>query len=209
MDILAEIKLFVRDLNLNLLTKTTKIEIDSSKRYCDKLRWFMPNRKLINSIIESGGVLTGSRSLRCYKVNGDYLLDRRTKDWDFVVNQDMAFKICAQYDINIIPGIDKVISVKKQRAWRHPAYSESYRLGPVDVQMIIKDELPDYEIINGVRFSSLSYVLNEKVKMIDELYSLISTLNYGSISDERKELQKHLDDMTRVIIKFNSTSLLN
>ena len=202
MSSLVEIKSFVRDLNLNLITNSTKIEIDPSKRYCDKIRWFMPNRKLISSIIKAGGVLTGSRSLRCYKVNGEHILDRRTKDWDFVVTQDIAFKICAQYNIDTIPGIDKVISVKNQRAWRHPAYSDSYRVGPVDVQMIIKEELPEFQEVNGIRFSSLSYVLNEKVKMIDELYSL--SQNSSSISEERKEIGKHLEDMTRLIIKFNS-----
>ena len=198
----AEMKSFVRDLNLNLITNSNKIEIDPSKRYCDKIRWFMPNRKLISSIIKAGGVLTGSRSLRCYKVNGEHILDRKTKDWDFVVTQDIAFKICAQYNIDTIPGIDKVISVKNQRAWRHPAYSDSYRVGPVDVQMIIKEELPEFQEVNGIRFSSLSYVLNEKVKMIDELYSL--SQNSSSISEERKEIGKHLEDMTRLIIKFNS-----
>ena len=198
----AEMKSFVRDLNLNLITNSNKIEIDPSKRYCDKIRWFMPNRKLISSIIKAGGVLTGSRSLRCYKVNGEHILDRRTKDWDFVVTQDIAFKICAQYNIDTIPGIDKVISVKNQRAWRHPAYSDSYRVGPVDVQMIIKEELPEFQEVNGIRFSSLPYVLNEKVKMIDELYSL--SQNSSSISEERKEIGKHLEDMTRLIIKFNS-----
>jgi len=169
MSTLIEMKSFVRDLNLNLLTNSTKIEIDPSKKYCDRFRWFMPNRKLIASIIKSGGVLTGSRALRCYKVNGEYILDRKTKDWDFVVTQDVAFKI-----------------------------------GPVDVQMIIKDELPDYQMVKGIRFSSISYVLNEKVKMIDELHTLISNSNYSSISDEKVIVGKHLDDMTRVIIKFNS-----
>lgn len=198
----AEMKSFVRDLNLNLITNSNKIEIDPSKRYCDKIRWFMPNRKLITSIVEAGGVLTGSRALRCYKVNGEYILDRRTKDWDFVVTQDIAFRICAHYNIDIIPVVDKVISIKNQRAWRHPAYSESYRIGPVDVQMIVKEELPEFKEVNGIRFSSLSYVLNEKVKMIDELYSL--SQNSSSISEEKKEIGKHLEDMTRLIIKFNS-----
>lgn len=204
MNSITEIKSFVRDLNLNLITSAPNIRIVSSKRHCDKIRWFMPNRKLISSIINAGGVLTGSRVLRCYNVSGDFLLDRRTKDWDFVVTQDIAFKICSQYNIDIIPGIDKVISVKNQRAWRHPDYSDSYRVGPVDVQMIVKDELPEYQDINGIRFSSLTYVLNEKIKIIEDLYSLINKSNLSSISVERKELSKHLDDMTRVIIRFNS-----
>jgi hypothetical protein len=197
----TEMKSFVRDLSLNLLTNNHKIEIDSSKRYNDKIRWFMPSRKLINHIIESGGVLTGSRALRCYKINGKSILDRRTKDWDFIVTQDMAFKICDNFDIGIIPGVDKVISVSNQRYWRHPDYMEAYRVGPVDVQLIIKDELPEYESVDGVNVSSLQYIVNEKMKLIDELGEKV--INSSSISEERKELGKHLDDMTQVIIKFN------
>ena len=196
-----EMKSFVRDLSLNLLTNNHKIEIDVSKRYNDKIRWFMPSRKLINHIIESGGVLTGSRALRCFKINGKSILDRRTKDWDFIVTQEMAFKICDKFDIGIIPGVDKVISVSNQRYWRHPDYMDAYRVGPVDVQLIIKDELPEYESVDGVNISSLQYIINEKMKLIDELGDKV--INSSSISEERKELGKHLDDMTQTIIKFN------
>lgn len=203
--LLTDMKSFVRDLNLNLITSNQKIEIDITKRYNDKIRWFMPNRNLIAYIIECGGVLTGSRALRCYMVNGNQILDRRTKDWDFVITQDMAFKICERFDIDMIPNIDKVISIKRQRRYVHPAYSESFRIGPVDVQMIIKEELPEYTEINGIRISSLPYVLNEKVKIIDELYQ--SSQSTNSISEDRKELGKHLDDMTRLIIRFNSSKL--
>ena len=194
-----DIKSFVRDLNLNIITDNQKIEIDISKRYNDRIRWLMPNRSLISYIIECGGVLTGSRALRCFKVNDKYLLDRRTKDWDFIITQDMAFKICERFDINIIPNVDKVISVKKQRRYVHPAYSDSYRVGPVDVQMIIKEDLPEYTEISGIRISSLSYILNEKVQLIDELYKNSST--------DREEITKHLEDMTRLIIRFNTSKL--
>ena len=205
MSTLVEMRSFVRDLNLNLITSNQNIGIDISKRYNDKIRWFMPNRDLISYIIKFGGVLTGSRALRCYKINGDYILDRKTKDWDFIITQDMAFKICERFDIDVIPNIDKVISIKKQRRYVHPAYSDSFRIGPVDVQMIIKEELPEYTEINGIRISSLPYILNEKVKVIDELYDIIK--NRPSISDEGREISKHLDDMTRLIIRFNSSKL--
>ena len=59
MSTLVEMKSFVRDLNLNLITSNQNIEIDITKRYNDKIRWFMPNRNLISYIIECGGVLTG------------------------------------------------------------------------------------------------------------------------------------------------------
>jgi hypothetical protein len=196
-----EMKSFVRDLNLNLLTNKHEIGIDLSRRYNNKIRWFMPSRKLINYIIKSGGILTGSRALRCYKINDKFILDRPTKDWDFVITQEMAFKICDNFNIGIIPDVDKVISIDNQRYWRHPDYMESYRVGPVDVQLIIKDELPEYKTIDRINISSFQYIINEKMKLIDGLAEKV--INSSSISDERKELGKHLDDMTQIIIKFN------
>ncbi len=202
MTVIDEIKKFVRDFNLNLLTNENKISIDISKRFNKRFVWRLPSRKLINSIIEFGGVLIGSKAIRCYQLNNKQLLDRRTNDWDFVVTQSIAFKICEKFNIDIIPGVDKVISIKNQRYWRHPDYSDAYRVGPVDIQIIIKDELPDYVESKGIRISSLSQALNEKVKLIDELND--KCINTNSVSDERKELSKHIEDMTRIIIRFNS-----
>jgi hypothetical protein len=110
----------------------------------------------------------------------------------------MAFNICNKFDISIIPAIDKVISIKGQRYWRHPAYSDSYRVGPVDIQLIIKDELPGYKEIKGVRIANFGYTIAQKSLLIDDL---IEKKN-GS----RKvgyELDKHIEDMTQLIIKFN------
>ena len=194
----TEIKTFVRDINLTLLSTSKKVDIDISKRYCDKIRLFMPNRKLIKYVTEIGGVLTGSRALRCFKIDGKQMFDRRSKDWDFVVTTEMAFNICNKFDISVIPGVDKVISIKGQRHWRHPAYSDSYRVGPVDVQLIIKDELPGYKEIKGVRIANFGYTIAQKSIMIDEMIE-----EKGGSWRVGDELNKHIEDMTQLIIKFN------
>ena len=194
----TEIKTFVRDINLTLLSSSKKVDIDISKRYCDKIRLFMPNRKLIKYVTEIGGVLTGSRALRCFKIDGKQMFDRRSKDWDFVVTTEMAFNICYKFDISVIPGVDKVISIKGQRHWRHPAYSDAYRVGPVDVQLIIKDELPGYKEIKGVRIANFGYTIAQKSIMIDEMIE-----EKGGSWRVGDELNKHIEDMTQLIIKFN------
>jgi hypothetical protein len=194
----TEIKAFVRDINLTLLSSSKKVDIDISKRYCDKIRLFMPNRKLIKYVTEIGGVLTGSRALRCFKIDGKQMFDRRSKDWDFVVTTEMAFNICNKFDISVIPGVDKVISIKGQRHWRHPAYSDAYRVGPVDVQLIIKDELPGYKEIKGVRIANFGYTIAQKSIMIDEMIE-----EKGGTWRVGDELNKHIEDMTQLIIKFN------
>ena len=198
MSSITEIKTFVRDINLTLLSSSKKVDIDISKRYCDKIRLFMPNRKLIKYVTDIGGVLTGSRALRCFKIDGKQMFDRRSKDWDFVVTTEMAFNICNKFDISVIPGVDKVISIKGQRHWRHPAYSDAYRVGPVDVQLIIKDELPGYKEIKGVRIANFGYTIAQKSIMIDEMIE-----EKGGSWRVGDELNKHIEDMTQLIIKFN------
>jgi hypothetical protein len=197
-NIISEIKTFVRDINLTLLSSSKKIDIDISKRYHKKIRLFMPNRKLINYVTQTGGVLTGSRALRCFKIDGKQMFDRHTHDWDFVVTSEMAFNICNKFDISIIPGVDKVISIKGQRHWRHPAYSDSYRVGPVDVQLIVKDELPGYKEVKGVRIANFGYTIAQKSIMIDEMIE-----EKGGTWRVGDELNKHIEDMTQLIIKFN------
>jgi hypothetical protein len=144
-------------------------------------------------------VLTGSRAIRCYLVDGKPLLERGCKDWDFVVTLDMAFKICDKMKISEIPKVGEVISIRNQRMWRHPDYSDSYRVGPVDVQLIVVDELPDYIENKGVRISNFGYTIYQKVKLTNDLFN---NLNVGK--ETGKEYSKHIDDLKEIIIKFNS-----
>lgn len=196
---LHEIKGYLRDLNLELISDSLKLEIDISKRYYNKFRLFYPSRKLIKYVTRIGGVLTGSRAIRCYTIEGKPILERRVNDWDFIVTIDMAFKICADMEIEQIPQIGNVISVKNQRMWRHPDYSDSYRVGPVDVQLIIQEELPDYTEIDGVRITNFGYSLSQKIGLTTDLHSKLG--GGRSIDDQ---YYKHISDLKEMIIKFNS-----
>ncbi len=116
------------------------------------------------------------------------------------------FDVASLEEIKLVNSITKdaklyFMHTVKNRKSIEEAY---FNYGVRDFSFDTKDELPDYQMAKGIRFSSISYVLNEKVKMIDELHTLISNSNYSSISDEKVIVGKHLDDMTRVIIKFNS-----
>jgi hypothetical protein len=144
--------------------------------------------------------LVGSRAIRCFTIDGKPILERRVNDWDFVVTLDMAFKICADMGIDEIPQVDNVISVKNQRMWRHPDYSDSYRVGPVDVQLIVKEELPDYTEIDGVRIANFGYSVSQKIGLTTDLQSKLT----GRKSEYDEHYQKHISDMKEMIIKFNS-----
>lgn len=200
MSYLNEIKAYMRDINLDILMNCPDVKIDISKRYYNKFRLFYPSRRLIKYVTEIGGVLTGSRAIRCYTIEGKPILERKVNDWDFIVTLDMAFKICADMEIEEIPQIDGVISIKNQRRWAHPSYEDSYRVGPVDVQLIVKEELPDYTEIDGVRISNFGYSVSQKIGMTSELHSKLN-----SKSDRvQEQYSKHISDMKEMIIKFNS-----
>ena len=95
---LEDIKAYLRDINLDILMNCPNVKIDISKRYYNKFRLFYPSRKLINYVTKIGGVLTGSRAIRCYTIEGKPILERRVNDWDFVVTLDMAFKLATTFN---------------------------------------------------------------------------------------------------------------
>lgn len=197
------IKSFIRDLNLNFVTNKDSVKIDISKRFNNRfIEYFLPNRKLIKYISKIGGVLTGSRALKCYKINDKPIFVRHTNDWDFIVTLEMAYKICDKFNINEIPISGDVISITNHLLRIHPAYSSSYRIGPVDIHLIIKDELPEYLTINKMKLSNFIYIVNEK-------YKIIESFNTGSmitrINSEEKE--KHIEDLKQFIIKYNTSQI--
>jgi len=199
MDNLNYIKSYMRDMNLEILTNYPEIKIDISKRYFNKFRLFYPNRKLINYVTKIGGVLTGSRAIRCFTIDDKPILERKVKDWDFIVTLDMAFKICDDMKLDRIPKVDEILSIKNQRMWRHPDYEESYRVGPVDVQLIVREELPDYTEINGVRISNFGYSVSQKISLVTDLQR-----NLSNSREVDENYEKHLSDLREMIIKFNS-----
>ena len=205
---ITEITSHIRDINLDILLNKNIFEIDTSKRYKSKIRLFYPNRKLIKYITEIGGVLTGSRALRCYTLDKTAILNRDSDDWDFIVTLDMAYKILNFKNVNQIPEINGTISFKNQRYWRHPAYSDSYRVGPVDVQIIIKDELPLYSEKNKIRIADISYSINQKIKLINKLEEELEVKRMYSFTHQTAELSyqidKHTEDIKNIIIKINS-----
>ena len=206
MSYLNEIKSYIRDINLDILMNCPDVKIDISKRYNNKFRLFYPSRNLIKYTTNIGGVLVGSRAIRCFTIDGKPILERKVDDWDFIVTLDMAFKICDDMKIEEIPQIDGVISIKKQRRYVHPSYSYSYRVGPVDVQLIVKEELPDFSEIDGVRIANFGYSISQKIGMATDLHSKLGgrTPNPRVKESIDEQYHKHISDLKEVIIKFNS-----
>jgi hypothetical protein len=184
------LKSYVRDINLNMITGGYNVQYDTSKSR-SKFQFLKLNYKLIKYVTNLGGVLTGSRALKCCTINDNPMLDRRPDDFDFLITKKMAFQICDHFKFNY-NLTDDVISIKKQIWTSYPDYSDDIiRRGAVDVHLIIVDELPEFIEQNGIRITPFTYVINEKLKMIEDS------------STNRNEKQKHADDLSALTMRFN------
>ena len=184
------LKAYVRDINLNMLTGGYDVQYDTSKSR-SKYQFLKLNWKLIKYVTNLGGILTGSRALKCCTINSSSMLDRRPDDFDFLITKKMAFQICDHFKFNY-NLTDNVISIKKQLWTSYPDYSDDIiRRGAVDVHLIIVDELPEFIEQNGIRITPFTYVINEKLKMIE----------YSSTNKDEK--QKHADDLSALTMRFN------
>lgn len=184
------LKAYVRDINLNMLTGGYNVQYDTSKSR-SKYQFLKLNWKLIKYVTNLGGVLTGSRALKCCTINSSSMLDRRPNDFDFLITKKMAFQICDHFKFNY-NLTDDVISIKKQLWTSYPDYSDDIiRRGAVDVHLIIVDELPEFIEQNGIRITPFTYVINEKLKMIEDS------------STKKDDKQKHADDLSALTMRFN------
>jgi hypothetical protein len=184
------LKAYVRDINLNMLTGGYDVQYDTSKSR-SKFQFLKLNWKLIKYVTNLGGVLTGSRALKCCTINDRSMLDRRPNDFDFLITKEMAFKICDHFKFKY-NLTDSVITIKKQRWTSYDHYGDNdTRYGAVDVHLIITDELPEFIEQNGIRITPFTYVINEKLKMIEDS------------STKRYEKQKHADDLSALTMRFN------
>jgi hypothetical protein len=184
------LKSYVRDINLNMLTGGYDVQYDTSKSR-SKFQFLKLNWKLIKYVTNLGGVLTGSRALKCCTINDNPMLDRRPDDFDFLITKKMAFQICDHFKFSY-NLTDTVISIKKQIWTSYPDYSDDIiRRGAVDVHLIIVDELPEFIEQNGIRITPFTYVINEKLKMIEDS------------STNKYERQKHAEDLSVLTMRFN------
>jgi hypothetical protein len=173
-----------------MLTGGYNVQYDTSKSR-SKYQFLKLNWKLIKYVTNLGGVLTGSRALKCCNINGKEMMDRRPNDFDFLITKEMAFQICDHFKFRY-NLTDSVISIKKQLWTSYPDYSDDIiRRGAVDVHLIIVDELPEFIEQNGIRITPFTYVINEKLKMIEDS------------STNRNEKQKHADDLSALTMRFN------
>ena len=135
----------IRDIKLNLIDNKSNVSIAFSRLYPSGYFIFR-NRKIIKDFIKRGFILTGSRALNCYSLNGNRLIDRKPKDWDFLITQEQLFEVCKDYKIYNFDINSKVMKFKKS-FMALPSSSYTYTepskfIIRCNIQLIVEDDLP-------------------------------------------------------------------
>ena len=178
---------YIRDIKLNLLMSDYKITINPTLRM-SRFAFLRPGYKLIKNLTEMGAILAGSRALKCYSINDKPLFDRKPNDWDFIVTEKMAMKICDEHGVTYKDG--SIMVLKQMILFRDSCYGDS-RVVPTNIQLIVKDELPEYREVDGIRFSELSHILDEKYKLVGSLKGYV-------------QMNKHDEDLRQMIARFSN-----
>ena len=195
---MSELKSYIRDINLSLLSDKFNIEYDTS-RSRSKYQFLKLNWKLIKYVTNLGGVLTGSRALKCCYINGEPILSEKRfiNDFDFLVTKKMAFEICLHFGFcyNLV---DNIISIEKNLWTSHHSYTEPTKHGEVNVDLIIVDELPEFIEQNGIRISTFLHVINHKMSLVEEIERI-----YDPKKILKELAEKHTIDLCNISMKFN------
>lgn len=180
----------IRDIKLNILMSNYKITINPSMRM-GKFAFLRPGYKLIKNLTEMGSILTGSRALKCYSINDKPLFDRKPDDWDFIVTEKMAMKICDENGItSYVKTPNKfIIPINKNLILLRGSYGDT-RIIPTNIQLIIKDELPSYNEVNSIKIADFSYIIDEKLKLFSKY-----------------DVNKHEHDVRQMIARFSNLEL--
>lgn len=90
----SEIRTFIRDFKIKELMEDTgnRIEIVTPKKRLLEFLW--PGTKYIKQLNGLDGIITGSRALSLYRINGESIIKRKPKDWDYLLDKRNFMKFC-------------------------------------------------------------------------------------------------------------------
>lgn len=179
----------IRDIKLGIASNIYNIEINTSELYP---KYFFRKEKMIKDFISRGCILTGSRALKCYNINGRQILNRNPRDWDFIVTKDQFLNICRDYKIYDFDISENKHYLNKSFLTFYGDYgSENSHLFPCLIELIIKDEEEQFILKDGIKFALLQDIIESKLDMIND-----KKLHYH-IKDKYKK------DINNIIVNIN------
>ncbi len=184
---IPEIKTLQRDLKLGQISETHSITVSKKGLPSNSYFWWK-KRKIIKEFLKRGYVLSGSRALNCYRVNGKSILNRIPRDWDFLITREQFIDICKENKIYDFDFNAKSYTIKNHFSVIHNSYGDDTILVPTEIELFIKDTMPEFIEHEGMRLATLDGIIDCKLDLIDK-----------KISPE-----KHRMDLNNIYVNINS-----
>jgi hypothetical protein len=173
----------IRNLKIKLLEDSKFLKIDT--KYCfDSYQYLRKNNKKINYLINNGAVISGSRALNSYYYMNKRIFTRKAQDWDFIVTKNLLYKFCNKFDIKY--EFKPFLNIRGHLFSFNTGY-DIYRVWKNDIDIMIVDSLPNYKTFDGIRIADISYIIDQKVKLIEDN-------NYFK--------EKHIEDIGKLTVKI-------
>ena len=145
---------------------------------------------LIDDLNEMGGILTGSTALSFYRFNGEPLLGRTPKDWDYILDRETFLKFCGKNNIsNFKYSTSRImVNIKTGVNMGSDGYGGPDRfLFEHEIDIIAQDDKPSYIEMGKYKVATLESIIQGKLDLIELT---------GGI--------KHIEDCNLIISKLHS-----
>ena len=164
-------------------------------------RFLYQGYSTVDKIRDLGGIITGSRALKCYYLNKKCLLSRKPNDWDIILQKDSFLKFCVDNEIDI-SFKEKYLSVNFRKGYS--VFTNAYtndglsRVFPHHFHIISMDELPPFnETSDGYRIDKVENIFQFKLSFIEP--AIMNSLNLNNDS-----FKKHISDLMELKLKLSS-----
>jgi hypothetical protein len=183
---------FLREIKLKIINSSLDI---NTKSISNRFYFILKKRRIIKDIIKIGGVLTGSRVLYSYRVNNKKIFNRKPKDWDFIMTRGQVLELFKKYQIYNQDLTSSSYYLKRSFAVLQHSYGGESHLFPCNIQIFIKDELPNYLEVDNIRFSLLTDIIEFKQNLIEEYKSKWKLL-------PNENLEKNKNDLNQIYLNL-------
>lgn len=196
-DVINVSESFIRDLKINQFTGDINIGVTPIRK-----KFFSRSQKMLDQLSDLGAIITGSFALKHYNILNQPLLERKTNDFDVIISRESFLKFCkdkkfkrSTYDKDrLVMNINTGLYIG---SYGYTSKSPSYLFGKT-FDIIVKDELPQFNQSGRYKIATIENILSEKLKLFKD------DIRYG-LSTYRSISSKHLDDIIESMIKILSS----
>ena len=173
---MAEAKRALRDIKCDMALRNIDmgIRLDNKDLKARLLKggiFYRKKKRYVDSIMEMGGVLTGSSALCLYSIGGKSPLDRNPDDMDWVIGRDEFHKFCAANGMANVKHDHGVASIDfftgRDRGEDSYGCHRGYWFY-TDFDVIAADSNPRYEEFDGLKVSPFWEIVDAKMKLAED-----------------------------------------